>query len=298
MIEEFAFQNADNVVSIRDPHKPTDKIKELLKESKNNVNKIVIYERDDGSKLYFYNGGSLAFYSNKIREINGEKHVTELLTDFWDHISWAGIANEGRVKLKNGKKPEKLIKQLIELTCERDESEIILDFNSGSGTTSAVAHKMGYQYIGIEQLDYGDNDSVKRLNNVIRADQTGVSKSVGWQGGGSFIFCELMQYNEAFMDRIQYAETSDELVEIWKDIAENSFINWYVNHEMPEDAVNDFIEIGKSENGLEKQKRLLAELLNKNQLYVNLSEIHDEQFRVSDEDKELNSRFYGEMYGE
>lgn len=55
-----------------------------------------------------------------------------------------------------------------------------------------------------------------------------------------------------------------ELIEMWKDIAENSFLNWYVNPEMPEESVSNFIEIGKSENGLDKQKKLLAELLNKN----------------------------------
>ncbi len=58
--------------------------------------------------------------------------------------------------------------------------------------------------------------------------------------------------------------------------------------------MNDFIEIGKTENGLEKQKKLLAELLNKNQFYVNLSEIEDAYFKVSAADKKLNREFYGE----
>ena len=65
---------------------------------------------------------------------------------------------------------------------------------------------------------------------------------------------------------------------------------------MPEKAIHDFIEIGKGENGIEKQKKLLAELLNKNQLYVNLSEIDDEDFGVSEENKQLNRLFYGEAY--
>jgi len=116
------------------------------------------------------------------------------------------------------------------------------------------------------------------------------------QDGGDFIYCELMKYNEAFMDKIQVAITSKELVKIWKNIAKNSFLNWYVNSEMPEEAINDFIEIGKAENGLDKQKKLLAELLNKNQLYVNFSEIDDKAFNVSEEDKELNRLFYGETY--
>jgi len=65
---------------------------------------------------------------------------------------------------------------------------------------------------------------------------------------------------------------------------------------MPEEAVNDFLAIGKEQGSLEKQKRLLAELLDKNQLYVNLSEIDDAQFKVSKEDKALNKAFYGEAY--
>jgi len=79
-------------------------------------------------------------------------------------------------------------------------------------------------------------------------------------------------------------------------MAEGSFLNWYVNPETPEEAVKDFEALGKEPGGIEKQKRLLAGLLDKNQLYVNLSEIDDAQFKVSDEDKALNRAFYGEAY--
>ena len=115
-------------------------------------------------------------------------------------------------------------------------------------------------------------------------------------GFDNFIYCELMKYNEAFMERIQAAKSSEELVQIWREMAEDSFLNWYVNPAMPEEAVRDFEAIGREENGLEKQKHLLAELLDKNQLYVNLSEIDDAQFKVSAEDKALNKAFYGEAY--
>ncbi|WP_291323685.1 site-specific DNA-methyltransferase, partial [Desulfonatronospira sp.] len=172
------------------------------------------------------------------------------------------------------------------------KNDLVLDYHLGSGTTTGVAQKMGRQYIGIEQLDYGKNDSFARMKNVIGGEQSGISKSVNWKGGGEFIYCELMKYNETYMDKIQSAQSSEELVSLWKDIAESSFLNWYVNPEMPEEAVNDFIEIGKSENGLEKQKKLLAELLNKNQLYVNLSEIEDKNYNVSEQDKILNRLFF------
>jgi len=196
--------------------------------------------------------------------------------------------HEGGVELKSGKKPEKLLNRIFQMAT--DKGDIVLDFYLGSGTSVAVAHKMGLQYIGIEQLYYNKNDGTIRLQNVIAGDQTGISEAVNWQGGGDFIYCELMKYNEAFMERIQAAKTSKELLKIWREMAEGSFLNWYVNPEMPEEAIKDFEAIGD----LEKQKKLLAELLDKNQLYVNLSEIDDAQFKVSKEDKALNKAFYGE----
>ncbi len=203
-------------------------------------------------------------------------------------------------------KPELLIQRIIEYTTE--EGDIVLDFHLGSGTTCAVAHKMRRQYIGIEQLDYVETITLERIKKVvgkkikakdklpekIEYDAGGISESFAWKGGGDFVYCELMQYNEVYMDKIQAAQSSKELVALWRDIAENSFLNWYVNPEIPEDAVNDFIAIGEGENGVNKQKKLLVELLDKNQLYVNLSEIDDEDFGISAEDKELNEEFYGQ----
>ena len=203
-------------------------------------------------------------------------------------------------------KNERLIERIIEYTTEK--GDIVLDFHVGSGTTAAVAHKMNRQWIAVEQMDYVETITMERLKKVVGKkikaegklieeidyDTGGISKSVNYQGGGDFIYCELMPYNQAFMDKIQAAESSEALVALWRDIAENSFLNWYVNAEIPEDAVKDFIEIGKGENGLAKQKKLLAELLDKNQLYVNLSEIADEDFGVGEEDKGLNKQFYGE----
>ena len=185
-------------------------------------------------------------------------------------------------------KNELLMQRIIEYTTK--EADIVLDFHLGSGTTAAVAHKMGRQYIGIEQMDYAETLPVERLNKVIAGEQGGISESVNWQGGGDFIYCELMPYNQTYIDKIQTARSSEELVALWRDIAENAFLNWYANPEVPEAAINDFIAI----DDLEKQKQLLAELLDKNQLYVNLSEIEDADFGVSEEDKVLNKAFYGE----
>ena len=202
-------------------------------------------------------------------------------------------------------KPERLLQRILHIGS--DEGEIILDFFAGSATAAAVAHKMNRQWISVEQMDYVEIITVERLKKVvgekmegegkapeeIEYDTGGISNTLNWKGGGDFIYCELMQYNEAYIDKIQSAESSEQLIKIWEDIAENSFLNWYVNHEIPEKAINDFIEIGKGKNGMKNQKKLLTEMLNKNQLYVNLSEIEDKNFSVSYEDKELNHLFYG-----
>lgn len=285
LISQYAFDNAEHVVSVRDPHKPTDSLKRLLAESKE-VDHVIQYLRDDGTAAYVYHGGALAFYSNKKRLIDGKLTVTELLTDNWNHISWAGIANEGKVKLKNGKKPEKLLKQIFELATE--PGDIILDYHLGSGTSCAVAHKMGLRYIGCEQLDYGNNDSTIRLQNVVNGDTTGVSDAVEWHGGGSFVYCELKQLNATFVERIQSAITKAELETLLQEIEATGFISCKVTVQQISDHAEDFVALS-----IDDQKRFLMELLDKNMLYVNLCDMDDVEFGVSDEDKAFTKSFYG-----
>ena len=191
-----------------------------------------------------------------------------------------------RRKVFDYPKSEYLIARILELGS--DVGDIVLDFHLGSGTTASAAHKMGRQYIGIEQMDYITRVTVPRLDKVIAGEEGGISKSVNWQGGGNFIYCELMQYNEAFIDQIQSAQSSEELVEIWRKMSKESFLNWYVKPDSPEEAETDFISI----DNIEKQEHLLVELLDKNQLYVHFSEMDDTNFEVSDKDKSLNRMFY------
>ena len=212
----------------------------------------------------------------------------------WDEKEFVNERGTEHIKALFGRKvfdypkSEYLIARIIELSS--DVGDIVLDFHLGSGTTAAAAHKMGRQYIGIEQMDYITEVTVPRLNKVIAGEQGGISESINWQGSGNFIYCELRQHNEAFMDQIQSAQSAEELLDIWHEMSRESFLNWYVKPEMPADAKDHFIAI----NNVEKQKHLLAELLDKNQLYVHLSEIDDPNFRVSKEDKVLNHEFYRE----
>lgn len=205
LISEYALENAEKVVSIRDPHKPTDKLKKLLKKSKKD-DKVIVMERENYDDLYVYNGGVLAFYSNKVKIINGEKTPTKLLTDFWSDISWAGIAGEGNVSLKNGKKPESLIKRVIELTT--NEGDLVLDFFLGSGTTTAVAQKLTRKYIGIEMGSYFNSKCLPRMKYVLNNDNTGISKDVFWEGGGFFKYQSLEQYEDS-LDNIRFAREKE-----------------------------------------------------------------------------------------
>ena len=172
---------------------------------------------------------------------------------------------------------------IVKLTT--DENDIILDFFAGSGTTGHAVVELNKeckgkrQFILVEQLDEHISVCKERIQKVI-ANDTFIDEE--------FVSCELMQYNQAYIDKIQAAQSSDELVALWQDIAENSFLNWHVNAETPEDAIDDF----KAIDDLEAQKHLLVEMLDKNQLYVNFSEIEDADFGVSVEDKALNKKFF------
>ena len=291
---DFILANGDSVIRLAVPDYDSvgAEVKRAIDRSKREPRVVIHLPRTGYPDMYFLQGERILFYSDIFKEIDGEMITGEPLTSLWDDVPSHNLHNEGGVTLRNGKKPEGLLRRILEMCTET--GDIVMDFLSGSGTTAAVAHKMGLKYIAIEKLEYGGNDTTIRLCNVIEGDSSGISGAVGWKGGGDFIYCELMKYNEAYIERIMAAKTSKELITIWKEMAEQSFLNWYVNPEVPEDAVNDFEAIGNQEGGLKKQKHLLAELLDKNQLYVNLTEIEDTRFKVSEEDKALNKAFYGE----
>lgn len=290
IMAEYALSNSEKVVSIRDPHKPTDKLRALLEKSKETRDKIFVYEKsgkDDDAEIesgYVINGGSLSFYSNKVKVIDGITTPTELLTDFWYDISWDGIGKEGGIKLKNGKKPEKLLKRIIELATD-NETDIVMDFHLGSGTTAAVAHKLKRRYIGIEQLDYEENGSVSRLKSVIAKDTTGISQSINWEGGGSFVYAELKRYNQQYMDEIESAKDSKALSKVYEQMKEEAFFRIEVDHSKWNNGEFEKLE-------LKEQKELLCECLDKNHLYVNLSEMKDSYYKMSKDDIALNQKFY------
>jgi adenine-specific DNA-methyltransferase len=184
-------------------------------------------------------------------------------------------------------KNELLMQRIIEYTTKEDD--IILDFFVGSGTTAAVAHKMGRRYIAVEQMDYIETITIPRLKKVIAGEQGGISEEVNWQGGGDFVRCDLLQWNEDYVERIQAAPSREELKDLWDELQRHTFLSYKVDV----DVINENAEVF-DDLTLEEQKRFLLETLDHNALYVNLSEIDDADYEVSEEDKRLNAQFYGQ----
>lgn len=189
----FIIDNADRIcryTAISDSG-AGQKIVELKKQSIANPNVLYKLERGDFDDVYVINGQQLAFYSKNICQIDGQLQASKLLTDIWTDIAWEGIAKEGDVTFKKGKKPERLVKRCIELATS-SENDVVLDSFLGSGTTAAVAHKMNRRWIGIEFAKHAYSHSLHRLKRVISGeDNSGISKAQNWHGGGGFKFYEL-----------------------------------------------------------------------------------------------------------
>lgn len=287
-LSQFALKNADRVFrdSVINDNASQDVVA-IRDTSKKNPNKIFSLERDNHYTVYVHNGQELTFYSKKLRIIDGKKVPSIQLTNIWTDTPYEGIAKEGGVKLKGGKKPEKLIRRIIEMST--NSGDLFMDFHLGSGTSCAVAHKLNRKYIGVEQLDQQMNKILDRLSDVISGEQGGISKAINWKGGGSFVYCELAKLNQSIVDEIEVATDTDTLAIIWQKMKKSGFISCKVNPADIDAAALDFKSLS-----LDDQKRFLMELLDKNLLYVNYCDMEDEDFGISEEDKAFTRSFYKE----
>ena len=221
--------------------------------------------------------------------------VTEGLTPstIWksDEVGHNQEAKRESIKLLDSNhfgtpKPEKLLQRILHISTS--ENDFVLDFFMGSATTQAVAMKMNRKFIGIEQMDYINNVAVPRLQKVVAGEQGGISKDVNWQGGGSFVYAELMEKNSGFLKSIISASSMTDLQQVFSRMLESADFEFQV----------DLDEVRNTIWGLpiEDQKRTLVKIIDKNQLYYNYSEINDINVRdlISDTDYAFNESFYTE----
>lgn len=216
-------------------------------------------------------------------DYKGEKPKT-----IWDKSKYTGQTATSELKKIFGDRvfsyPKSvfLIMDVMKITTR--ENDIVLDFFAGSGTTAHAVLNLNKEdggkrkFVLCEQMDYAESITAERVKKVITNNKN-----------GNFIYCELMKYNEAFVERIRDAENSEALLTIWEDMKAHSFLNYNIDIKKMDESIEEFKKLPVA-----KQKEMLMGILNKNQLYVNLSEIEDQDFKVSDEAKQLNRLFYGD----
>jgi adenine-specific DNA-methyltransferase len=188
-LSKFVFINANHVfreteISDEGAGQDTVDLKYLSLQAEN-TGRVLQLHRPGFDNTYIRNGKQLSFYNKNVIEFEGQRTASRILTNIWTDVSWEGISKEGEVQFKKGKKPEKLIKRCFDLAT--NPGDLVLDSFLGSGTTAAVAHKMGRRWIGIELGDHCYTHCVPRLQKVVSGtDQGGISKAMAWKGGGGF----------------------------------------------------------------------------------------------------------------
>lgn len=229
---------------------------------------------------------------NIYRKLFIHEHKGQVLESIWSDASNAANAAD---EIKNlfgsivfdTPKPEPFIQRIIELSSS--ESDIVLDYHLGSGTTAAVAHKMNRQYIGVEQMDYIDTVTIERLKKVIEGEQGGISKLENWHGGGSFVYMELAEKNEQAVRLISACKNLEELISIFDELCNKYFLHYNVR-------IEEFREEVKTDRfqslTLKEQKEMFCRMLDLNQLYINADDRHDDNSGLGMNDVAITEDFY------
>jgi len=173
------------------------------------------------------------------------------------------------------------MKDILKILTNKDS--IVIDYHAGSGTTAHAVLELNKEdegsrrFILCEQMEYVETVTKERIRKVIENNS-----------GDEFVYMELAKWNEEWIEKIERAKTGKELAKLWDEMKETAFLSYKVDPKTINANAKDFADLSIAD-----QKRFLIECLDKNQLYVNLSEIEDTEYSVSKEDRELNKNFYG-----
>ncbi|WP_257936026.1 type III restriction/modification system, modification subunit [Campylobacter lari] len=283
--KDFFYENIDYIFRTAPNYNET-KIRNIINSS--NIDSDLFIIKKEGIQKLIYKNEDVLMLKNFSRIDKKNKYVIKLdyITNVFTDDFWQGISNEGQITLKNGKKPEALLQRIIEIST--NENDIVMDFFAGSGTTLAIAHKMKRKWIGIEQMDYIETITKERLKKVIEGEQGGISKAVNWQGGGSFVYAELMPLNAIYKEKIQNLNDEKELDSIYQELKTKAFLDYRVD-------INAILKDKEFENSdLEDKKEILKLVLDSNMDYVLYGDIKDEDYAISKETIKLNEILYGD----
>ncbi|MFO0678280.1 MAG: site-specific DNA-methyltransferase [Polyangiaceae bacterium] len=183
----FAMENADRVVRFAQPRfdAVSHDARALILASKADPSRVLVLERARHSPFFLHRGNRVLFLADKVRRTPSGPKLVEPITNVWDDVPFQGIAREGGVAYVRNKKPERLIDRILRMATR--PGDWVLDPFAGSGTTAAVAHKMGRRWVAVESSDAVDSLLLPRLRSVVDGtDATGVTRDHGFTGGGGF----------------------------------------------------------------------------------------------------------------
>lgn len=174
------------------------------------------------------------------------------------------------------------VKDCVYAVVGNDKDAIVLDYHAGSGTTAHAVLELNKEdggnrkFIMCEQMDYVETVTSKRVQRVIEQN-----------GSDEFVYLELKKYNQTFIEQIEKAKDTEALLQIWEQMKAQSFLNYNVDIKKQDEHLEDFKALSLAE-----QKQHLCELLDKNQLYVNLSSLNDADFACTEGEKKATKDFY------
>jgi adenine-specific DNA-methyltransferase len=186
-VAAFAVAHAEQVVRFAQPRYEavSRAAQALIDRSRREPHRVLRLARAGHKDLILRGGNRLLRLADKVIEKNGRRVLVEPMTNVWDDVPFQGIAREGGARFVRNKKPEKLLARVLAMTT--DPGDWVLDAFLGSGTTAAVAHKATRRWIGIERGEHLNTLCIPRLRRVVDGeDATGVTRAVGWKGGGGF----------------------------------------------------------------------------------------------------------------
>lgn len=203
-LTQFVVENATKVTRLAKPDYDgvSEDARKMIDASVASPNEILQLKRENHSDMYFQGGQRILFYQDKLKLVDGVYVSGEPLTTIWDDLLSNNLHNEGGVELPKGKKPEALIKRVLELSTK--DGDWVLDSFAGSGTTAAAAHKMGRRWITIEMGVHCEEKVLPRLRRVVEGgDPSGITAALKWKGGGGFKYYELAESllaKDAYLD--------------------------------------------------------------------------------------------------
>lgn len=288
-LEKFVYENVSKIFRFvaLDDNQISSKVKEVKHLSKRNPDNYYKVHREEYSDYYIKNGQAILFLEERLVEIDGTLTFGSPATDIWTDVLPNDLHNEGGVSFKKGKKPEKLLRRIIEMTS--NENDIVLDFFAGSGTTGSSAMKLNRQFILIEQMEYIEEITIKRFKNTISNKKSnGISKDVEWKGGGSFVYVELTKENQGIVENLINCSSKEELSHQIDNLLNDGVLNYEVDFDKFTSTKKEFHELE-----LEDQIEVLIRVLDSNQLYVNYSDIEDSAYNFTEDEIAFNHSFYG-----